>query len=244
MELLSGARGATPPEKKCQPPYISFKKTSCCYFLCLCLHLIITLSMAFFHSIMLLSVFSKNMSSLFIGEHFKQGQDHDDECKTPTNHSPSSSKFATAVSSPVSSAFSSAVSSAFSSRRSSVVLSYAEVTGLQEKNKIEAGLAVALAALAAAREEEAAARAAKSEALSKQISTRKPKWRKRKRTEVFECSNAFHCIAFHAFYAQTKQKKKPAFKNPDAKKQEKRKRRKASKGLTSNDVRFNVRAIF
>ena len=92
-------RGATPPEKKCQPPYISFKKTSCCYFLCLCLHLIITLSMAFFHSIMLLSVFSKNMSLLF-GKNFKQGQDHDDECKTPTNHSPSSSKYSTPVAGP------------------------------------------------------------------------------------------------------------------------------------------------
>ena len=102
MELLSGARGATPPEKKCQPPYISFKKTSCCYFFCLCLHLIITLSMAFFHSIMLLSVFSKNMSSLLFGRYFKHGngQDHDDECKTPTNHSPSSSKYSTPVAGP------------------------------------------------------------------------------------------------------------------------------------------------
>ena len=175
------------------------------------------------------------------------GQGSDSEWrKLPTsNHSsPSNSKFATAVSSPVSSAFSSAVSSAFPSRRSSVVLSYAEVTKLQEKNKIEAGLAVALAALAAGREEEAADRAAKSEALSKQISTRKPKWRKRKRTDVFECSNAFHCIAFHAFSALNKQGQNPASKNPDAKKQEKRKIRKASKGLTSNDVRFNVRAIF
>ena len=120
--------------------------------------------------------------SLLFGKNFKQGNDQDSDpvelCRTfptSTNSSPSNSKFATAVSSPVSSAVSSAFSSAFSSRRSSVVLSYAEVTGLQEKNKIEAGLAAALAALAAAREEEAAARAAKSEALSKRISTRKPK---------------------------------------------------------------------
>jgi hypothetical protein len=195
-------------------------------------------------------VFSKNMSLLF-GKNFKQGIDQDSDpvelCGTfpiSTNSSPSNSRFATAVSSPVSSRVSSAFSSAVSSRRSSVVLSYAEVTKLQEKNKIEAGLAVALAALAAGREEEAADRAAKSEALSKQISTRKPKWRKRKRTEVFECSNAFHCIAFHAFSALNKQGQKPASKNPDAKKQEKRKRRKAPKRLTSNDVRCNVRAIF